>query len=374
MRIRAIVFFIALIQALLFLTHLYVYVTIERFLIFNELGIIAWVRTLFFLLSISFVASSLFTFNYYGKFVKTFYTLSVVWLGTLYWLFWASLISWVAFIAINVSNPDGELPRDAVVALYIGAFIISGYGLWNSKRTKIRNVEIKIKDLPKAWHDRVAVLVSDTHLGNVRGLPYIKKVSKLVQQQKPDIVFMAGDFYDGTITDLAALAKPFAAIKSKLGTYFAPGNHEEFRDRDKFVEPLREAGIKVLQNEKEVVEGVQIIGLDYLDTVDPDQQHQILKDLEVEKDMPSILIKHVPSGIHIADRWNIDLQVSGHTHLGQVFPMRMFTKRAFGKFHHGLNRFKHTQVYTTSGIGTWGPPQRVGTNSELIVITFKKDE
>ncbi|MBX4191187.1 MAG: metallophosphoesterase [Candidatus Doudnabacteria bacterium] len=362
----AIIVFVAIIQSILFLGHYLLYRTLLRFYPFANTYLSA-TKIVFFLLSISFIITSVIAFKFYGPVTRTFYSAAVIWLGTFYWLLIASIISWF----IYSFSPYGKNLTPLVSILFVLAILTSGYGIWNSYQTKIRTVTIKLENLPEEWKGKRAVLVADTHLGNVRNLKFGKKIANLIQQQNPDIVFIAGDFYDGTPTDYQVLAEPFGQIQSKYGTYFAPGNHEEFGNKSPFLNGLRSAGVKVLDNQKIEIDGVQLIGLDYVTNTKPADQIRNLANLNIDKNVPSIVIKHVPSLVDLSESAGIDLQLSGHTHLGQVFPMQYVTKAIFGQFYYGYSRLGNLQNFTTSGAGTWGPPQRVGTNSEIIVITFE---
>jgi uncharacterized protein len=362
----AIIIFVTIIQTILFLGHYLLYRTFLRFYSFGSTHLTA-TRLVFFILSISFIVVSILASKFYGPITRTIYSASAIWLGTFYWLLIASVIAWF----IYSFSPYGKNLTAIVSVLFVAAILISAYGVWNSYQTKVRTVTIKLENWPEVWKGKKAVLVADTHLGNVRNLKFSEKIASLIQQQNPDIIFIAGDFYDGTPTDYKKLAEPFGKIQTTYGVYFAPGNHEEFGDKSPFLEGLRDAGVKVLDNQMVTVEGVQIIGLDYITNTQWEDHLRNLENLKIDKAMPSILIKHVPTEQKASEETGIDLQVSGHTHLGQVFPMKYVTKAIFGQFYYGYSRLGNLQNFTTGGAGTWGPPQRIGTNSEIIVITFE---
>ena len=362
--------FLLIIQFILFLGHYLVYKTVVRFFGVTDAGHLWWIKVVFVVLSISFLLASIVTYKFYGPIGRIFYTASAVWLGTLYWLFFASVLSWVVFGLAKLVTPGIDVSSVAM-GLVILALLTSAYGVWNSYQTKIRQVTVKLNNLPEQWKGRKAVLVADTHLGNVRNVGFSEKVAKLVEAQKPDIVLIPGDFYDGPPTDFAATAMPFGKIKSTFGTYFAPGNHEEFGNSNPLLSALSNAGVHVLNDQMEVVDGLQIIGVGYGSTARAETQHQILENLNIDINVASILIKHAPTHIDVAEREGITFQVSGHTHLGQVYPMKYITQAVYGQFYYGLKKLNTTQVLTTSGVGTWGPPQRVGTSSEIVVITFE---
>jgi predicted MPP superfamily phosphohydrolase len=241
----------------------------------------------------------------------------------------------------------------------------------HSYRTQVKHVSVTLSRVPEYWKNKKAVLFSDSHLGHVRNIGFIRKVVKLINAQQPDIVFIPGDFYDGPPANHVELAAELKNLQSTHGTYFAMGNHEEFRDKSVFLNALKQAGVRVLDNEKVDIQGLQIIGLDYFDTVWSARQAQILNSLFIDRSRPSILLKHVPSHIEVAESAGISLQLSGHTHLGQMFPIGYITKQVYKGFHYGLQGYKTMQILTTSGVGTWGPPQRIGTNSEIVVLSFK---
>jgi hypothetical protein len=128
--------------------------------------------------------------------------------------------------------------------------------------------------------------------------------------------------------------------------------------------------MRVLNNEKVTVDGLHIAGVPNGDSHNPIRLRANLESLHLNPDEASILLNHMPSRLPIVERAGVSLQLSGHTHVGQLFPFNWLTRRVFGKFTYGLQRFGRLQVYTSSGAGTWGPPMRVGTNPEIVLIEF----
>jgi predicted MPP superfamily phosphohydrolase len=363
-------FFIGIVQCILWFGHFVVYKTFIKFFGLESSGHLNTIRLVFFILSILFLLGNLVSAKYYGPVARGFYTTGAIWMGTLYWLFWASLISWIIFAISKFALPGKDISMVPMVLL-IAAILTSAYGVWNSYQTKVQQVTIHLENLPEVWKGKKVVLVADTHLGHVRNLSFAKKIADLITEQKPDAVLIPGDYYDGPLADYSKLAEPFGAMPTTYGVFFAAGNHEEFRPKNMYFEGLSKGGVKVLDNELVTIEGLQIIGVGYFDTVNADSQRTLLQKLNIDKTKPSILIKHSPSHIDAAESEGISLQVSGHTHMGQVFPLNFITKSVYKNFNYKLKRLGNTQVYTTSGAGTWGPPQRVGTNSEIVVITLE---
>ena len=155
-----------------------------------------------------------------------------------------------------------------------------------------------------------------------------------------------------------------------LGVYYIAGNHEEFYRNAEYLPPLLRAGIHVLNNEKVEVDGLQVIGVHYRDAVNPDQYRSTLRGMQLDRERASVLLLHAPVRLPISEEEGISFQLSGHTHGGQIFPWTMIAKRVWRKFNHGLQQFGALQVYTTYGTGTWGPPLRLGTRPEIVMITF----
>jgi hypothetical protein len=172
-------------------------------------------------------------------------------------------------------------------------------------------------------------------------------------------------------TDPNLLAAPFKELSPPFGVYYATGNHDEFGDTAQYIEALTRAGVRVLANEKVIVDGVAIVGVLYGDSTYPIRLRARLEAMRPGPGQASILLNHVPTRLPIVEEAGFSLQISGHTHCGQLFPFTWFTRRVFGNFTYGLQRFGALQVYTSCGAGTWGPPMRVGTYPEMVLLQFE---
>jgi predicted MPP superfamily phosphohydrolase len=181
---------------------------------------------------------------------------------------------------------------------------------------------------------------------------------------------VAGDFFDGTQVDAREVAAPWKYLRAPFGTYFVTGNHELFRGESLYLEALRLAGIRVLQNEKVTADGLQILGVPYHHATHAGHFRSVLTQLAIDPRAASILLTHAPDQPAITAEAGIGLQLSGHTHRGQFFPFTWITRRIYRQFTYGLSKLGETQFYTSSGAGTWGPPLRVGSPSEIVQITF----
>jgi hypothetical protein len=154
------------------------------------------------------------------------------------------------------------------------------------------------------------------------------------------------------------------------GVYFVAGNHEQFGDDSQYLNAITAAGVRVLSNEKVEVEGLQIIGVPYRNAAQDGHFASVLRHVGLDRDRASILLTHAPDRPEIAEAAGVSLQLSGHTHLGQFIPWSWMARRIYRQFVYGLSCIGQMQVFTSSGAGTWGPPLRLGSNPEIVVLEF----
>lgn len=363
---KRIFIFLATVQSILFLGHWFVYQTWKDF--WGAMG--PALPIAFAVLSITFLSASLLARSHSNALVRAYYTVAAVWLGFFSFAFLAACTSWILLGAAALLHLH-LAPRDIAAAVFGLAALASAYGLLNSARTRVTQVSIKLPNLPANWRGRVAALVTDTHLGHVRGHGFAKKIVTLLSRFAPDIILIGGDLYDGTAVNARHLAAPLEKLTPPLGTYFIAGNHEEFGPHAQYLAAVRDSGVRILNNEKVVVDGLQLVGVHHRDSVHPERFRAILRRAALDPDRASILLTHEPRHLPIAAEEKIGLQLSGHTHAGQFFPFTWFTSRIYGPFVYGLKRLGDLFVYTSCGAGTWGPPMRVGTSPEIVLINFE---
>ena len=350
------------------LGHWFLYKTWESFWpAFDPPGISA-LQIVLALLSVSFVVASMLAWRYANLAIRVFYTLAAVWLGFFSFCFFGACACWIVYDAARIAglHPD---PQIFAIVFFGGAVLLSLYGLINAAWTRVTRVTVRLPNLPDSWRGRVAALVSDTHLGHVHGYRFIQRIVALLNRLQPDIVFIPGDVYDGTAANLEHLARPLSQISAPLGAYFVTGNHEEFTGHDKYLHAIEQSGVRVLNNEQIIVDGLQLVGVH--DSVNPVHLRGILRQANLDRETPSVLLTHAPHALGIAEQEGISLQLSGHTHGGQFVPFTWLTARIYGKFIYGLQRMGKMLVYTSYGAGTWGPPMRVGTKPEVVLIQFQ---
>ena len=361
--------FVVVIQTVLFLAHWFLYETWSAFWAAPVAPQISGLQITLALLSVSFVLASLLAWRSSHVLVRILYTISAVWLGTLTFCFLAACLCWTIYGGARLLglHPDR---REMVVVLFVLALMTSLYGVVNAAWTRVRRVSVTLPNLPESWRGRVAALVTDTHLGHVRGFRFMRRIVTSLTRLQPDIVFIAGDMYDGTVARVRDLAQPWARLAAPLGAFFVLGNHEEFTDSTKYLDAVEHSGVRVLKNEKVMVDGLQIVGVHYRDSTNDDRFRSVLRQADVDRDRASILLTHAPDRLKIAEEEGFSLQLSGHTHGGQFFPFTWITSRIYGKFVYGLQRLGNLIVYVSYGAGTWGPPLRLGTTPEIVLIQF----
>lgn len=360
--------FVTTIQSILFFAHWFVYQTWAFFRVDSDPPGIT--QAILALLSVSFVAASLLAFRYFNPFVRLLYRIAATWLGFFNFFFGAACMSWMVYLGARLAGLPLNRPLVAD-SLFGLALLVGLYGVVNATWVRVKSITVKLPNLPASWRGRVAALVSDVHLGHVNGGGFMRRIVAMLGRLRPDIVFITGDLYDGSKVDPDELVAPWKELSTKFGAYFVTGNHEEFSDPTKYLDAIKRSGVQVLENEKVIIDGLQIVGVRDGDSAEPDGFRSILKHADLDHGRASILLSHVPRALAIAENAGISLQLSGHTHGGQLFPFTWFTTRIFGEYTHGLKRFGELMVYTSSGAGTWGPPMRVGTQPEMVLIRFE---
>jgi uncharacterized protein len=322
------------------------------------------------ILSVSFLAATLLAFRINNIFVRALYRLAAVWLGALNFLVLAALASWLAYGFVLASA--ARIPTRPIAIVFFGvAALFILWGVLNASWVRVKKITLRLPNLPDAWRGRTAVLASDLHLGHVHHRGFSHRIVRKIGALKPDVVFIAGDMFDGTQVDARDVTAPWKYLRAPLGAYFVTGNHELFRGESLYLESLRFAGIRVLQNEKVTVDGLQILGVPYHHATDAGHFRSVLARLAIDPQSASILLTHAPDRPAIAEEAGIGLQLSGHTHHGQFVPFSWITRRIYGQFTYGLSRLGASQFYVSSGAGTCGPPLRIGTQAEIVQITFE---
>jgi uncharacterized protein len=240
------------------------------------------------------------------------------------------------------------------------------YNLLNGPTLK--RVTVPLAKLPRSAHGYRIAVVSDIHLGAVLGRSHTERIVHTINSAQPDLVAIVGDLVDGTVEDLGPAAEPLRRLRSRHGSYFVTGNHEYFGDAGEWVEYLPELDVHPLQNARVELPGFDLAGVNDVRGEDSGEGPDFGKALgDRDPARASVLLAHQPVQIHESVRHGVDLQLSGHTHGGQIFPFHAVVALANPTVA-GLDRYGDTQLYVTRGAGSWGPPVRVGADPDVTLV------
>lgn len=244
-----------------------------------------------------------------------------------------------------------------------------GYGYYNYNHPETNTVHITLnKPLADSHRPIKIVAVSDIHLGNGTGKADLKRYVKMINDQQPDVILIGGDLIDNSVMPLYTenMAEELAELKAPGGIYMVPGNHEYISGIDPSIRFIQSTPIQLLRDSVVTLPGgIQLIGRD--DRSNPRRRSLSELMTRVDKDKPIILLDHQPYNLAESQAAGIDLQFSGHTHHGQVWPMSWVTDRLYEQSH-GYRQWGNTHIYVSSGLSLWGPPFRIGTESEMVVF------
>ena len=238
----------------------------------------------------------------------------------------------------------------------------------------LKKVQISLGKLPKALSGMRIVQLTDVHIGPMIGREWLEGIVARVNALEPDLIVITGDLVDGSVAALRDHVAPIGDLKSKLGVYFVTGNHEYYSGASSWIEHLGTLGVRVLRNEHVTI-GEGAASFD-LAGVDDHTGGQFLAGhgADVAKALAGrdpnrecILLAHQPKEVIEAAKLGVGLQISGHTHGGQVFPATLLV-RLQQPFTAGLDRLGDTQIYVSRGTGYWGPPMRVAAPAEITLL------
>jgi hypothetical protein len=359
-RILAFSLFFCVFFVIYFGMHLYVFTRIAQIFIIDKDWVFYLVMALF---ALSFPIMSIIERAINGIVSKVFYTASAVWLGALFLL----LCSMLIYDLINLISRFAKF--DASMTLLIGkvlvvlAIIITIYGVINAMFVNVKEITVPIKNLDNELR---IVQLSDVHLGTIHNKGYLADIVEKTNNLNPDMVLITGDLFDGGSMLKDDFILPLNDLRAK--SFFSMGNHEIYEGIEEVTRILNETNVSILRNEVKRYKGMQIIGIDN----PPNEfggKNEIISSMKFNKSIPSILMYHPPLSLEESQAAGVSLQLSGHTHNGQIFPFTLLSMLVYPKVH-GLYEYLGTYMYVSSGTGTWGPPLRVGSNSEITVINL----
>ncbi|MFD5735041.1 metallophosphoesterase [Streptomyces sioyaensis] len=261
------------------------------------------------------------------------------------------------------------LARAVAAGASLAATAAVGYGTATTLRGPVvKRVTIPLAKLPRAAHGFRIAVVSDIHLGPILGRAHTRRVVEAVNSTSPDLVAIVGDLVDGSVADLGPAAEPLRALRSRHGAYFVSGNHEYYSGARQWIDHVRELGIHPLENARTALPGFDLAGVNDItgqtEGAGPDYD-RALSGRDPARAV--VLMAHQPVTIHDTVRFGVDLQLSGHTHGGQMWPFT-YVAATTNPTVAGLRRYGDTQLYVTRGAGTWGPPVRLGAPPDITVV------
>lgn len=311
-----------------------------------------------------------------------------IWMGLFFYLFLLVSISDLLMFLGGLSSPktvyaaDGSLAaetfsaerfRAAAVFAVALAFVAAGLrgGLAGPRLTR---VDIRPARWPAALDGFRIVQISDIHIGPILDRRFARNLTDRVNALSPDIVAVTGDLVDGSVSKLREEVGPFGDLAARHGVFFVTGNHDHYSGADGWAERMQELDFRILRNERVTIEQdgavFELAGVD--DHRSGIESRTGGEDLDatladLPPDRPVVLLAHDPSTFKKAQGMGIDLQLSGHTHGGQIWPFRYFVRLAT-PFVAGLYRRGDAQVYVSRGTGFWGPPMRLFAPAEITEI------
>ena len=347
MRIRFVIFF---------LVFLLIYTSLNSYVVLRLGGLLGigrnilylWVVLVTFSLPVAMYVERIFP----NILSRIFYTLSTLWLGILLFMLFSLLI-------YEAITPFYTIPHAGKIIVIVVS-VLSIISVINATGIVVKEVEVPIEKLEK---NVTIVQLSDIHLGTIRNSGFLKRVIEKTNQLDPDIVMITGDMVDAIARLHGGMFSDFNRLRAPI--YFVTGNHEVMEGADKVYALFNDTKIRVLRNEAVDFDGIQIIGVEYSE--DKGHLGKELEKLKIDKTKPAVLMYHTPQGIEDARRAGISLQLSGHTHGGQIFPFNFLFRISF-KHIKGLYNLGDMFLYVSPGTGTWGPYMRLGSRNEITIL------
>lgn len=360
--------------------NVFLYVQTSPLFVLPKIG--GWVRCIFIALAFSFIMVW-----FIGKIAGVGLTCLVerigsMWLAAMLYLsmFFVLILllrlanGWLGFSKYLNFGQNAGYHRAFVIAAYALTAIVLLIGHINATNVKLVRLNVEV-DKPLSEHLRV-VAVSDIHLGGIIGNKRLQKLVDIVNAQNPDVVLLVGDTFDGDIAPVlkSNVCALFSGISSRYGIFAVTGNHDYMGDYMKKIECLRNSGITLLCDSVVQVSNVYIVGRN-----DRQSEHALsirrrpLAELvqPLDSNRVIILLDHQPYALEEAQQCGVDLQLSGHTHNGQMWPFSLVIDSMY-ELGHGFMQKGKTRYYVSSGYGTWGPRVRIGSRAEVVVVDIKR--
>jgi uncharacterized protein len=286
---------------------------------------------------------------------------------------------WLELTGHRSVDPERRqlLARGLAGAASAGAAALSGVAVRSAlSEVEVPEVEVRLARLPRALSGLVVVQLTDVHVGPTIGRKFVEQIVEKTNAQRPDLIVITGDLVDGQVASLRDQVEALGRLKARFGTFFVTGNHEYYSGVDEWLAALTGLGIRVLRNERVTVGDaakIDVAGVDDASAHRFGEGHgadygRALGDVDPEREL--IFLAHQPSQIVEGARGGVGLQLSGHTHGGQIWPFGAAV-RLVQPYVAGLHRHdERTQIYVSRGTGYWGPPMRLGAPAEVTKLVL----
>ncbi len=339
---------------------------------------------IFIIVAASYILAKLFD----GKIPHLIYD-AMIWVGS-FWLafmlyFFLSimlldiirLLNWAFHFYPQFLHDNYEsIKKYLLTAVILISSIIIFIGYLNTRKISIKSLSLELPKRQGKLTELNAVMLSDIHLSTINGESLLSKIVEKINSLEPDVVFIPGDIVDDRAKTLRmeGIGKSLSGIKTKYGIFASTGNHEFINGINSTSHFITENGITLIRDSSILIaENFVLVGRE--DSSKPNftrEPRTSLKEIlyTVDKNYPIILLDHTPFKLEEAEANGIDLQLSGHTHHGQMFPLNFITKLIY-EVSWGYKKKSTTNYYVSCGVGTWGPPVRLGSESEIVNLKIK---
>lgn len=387
-RLLSFLLFFAIALGILGLAHYYLWLRLVR-----DLGLPSvWQRTLtglWVLLYLSIPGSLILSRTHGASTERGLIYIGLVWLGMLLLLLVVVgaidlLRGGVTLASSLMRDAPGDPSRRTFLSRSLAALatlVAGGLGL-QALRSGLgavvpREIRVELRRLPSELSGLSIVQLTDMHVGPTLGRDFVQKVVDEANRLDPDVVAITGDLVDGSVEELREAVAPLAFLRARYGVFFVTGNHEYYSGAEEWCTELRRLGIRVLRNERVSIGpgdiSFDLAGVDdhhggsYLPSHGPDLERAV-RGRDPKREL--VLLAHQPRALYQATEHGVGLQLSGHTHGGQIWPWSLLV-RLQQPVVSGLARFGETLVYVSNGTGYWGPPMRLGAPAEITRVILE---
>jgi uncharacterized protein len=266
------------------------------------------------------------------------------------------------------------LARTVAVTAGLASVGLVGGGMVSALGSpRLKRIQIPLAKLPRSADLTRIAVVSDIHLGPLRGYSHTRRIVDMINGLDADVVAVVGDLVDGSVADQGQAASPLRDLRSRYGSFFVTGNHEYFSGFQEWNEKVASFGVRPLRNELASLPfGLDLAGVNDATGAGQGDAPDYAKALTGhDPALPVVLLAHQPVQAHEAAALGVDLQLSGHTHGGQMVPFNLIVRATGQPVVSGLGEVDGMPVYVTNGAGFWGPPVRVGAPPDITLVQLR---